>query len=257
MVRHNNGATNATIDVAFTPGEARPAEVAIVVDVLRASSTIAAALAAGYDRVLCAGTVEQALGLRGPNRTLAGERGSTRIEDFDLGNSPRAFSHGGTGDLVLCTTNGTPAVLAAAAAAEHVIVASLLNLDAVIAAVPDGTDVSIVCSGVGGRFAIDDAYVAGRIAARLPGALTDAARAAVRLAGAYEDPGTPLAESAGAEVLRATGQAGDIAYCALESVLDTVPRVIAAGAGVAVVANGPRSDDIHRVSSITLDLSFT
>ena len=97
------------LDVAFTPADLRPTEVAVVVDVLRAGSTIATALAAGHGRVLCVAEVEQARQLRGPGRTLAGERGCRRIEGFDIGNSPRAFRGGDTGDLVLCTTNGTPA----------------------------------------------------------------------------------------------------------------------------------------------------
>lgn len=225
------------VDVAFTPAELRRTQVAVVVDVLRASSTIAAALAAGYARVLCVGDVEQARRLRGPGRAIAGERECRRIEGFEFGNSPRAFVGGATGELVLCTTNGTPAILAAVSAAEDVLVASLLNLDAVLQALPARADVTVVCSGTDGRFALEDAYAAGRIVARLAGARSDAARAAERLATAYGESHAPLAESADAAVLRASGQGGDVAFCARESVLAVAPRVTAASDGVAVVSD--------------------
>lgn len=246
--------TTRLVDVAFKPADLRPTDVAVVVDVLRASSTIAAALAAGHDRVLCVAEVEVARRLRGPNRTLAGERQCRRIEGFDLGNSPRAFAGAETGDLVLCTTNGTPAVLAAAAAAETVLVACLLNLDAVVGAVPAGADVTVVCAGTDGRFALEDAYAAGRIVERFAGARGDAARAAERLSAAYPDPHLPLTDSVGGAALRASGQAGDIAFCARESVVTVVPRVTAASDGLAVVtalaATTPRAADQARTNRV-------
>ena len=79
------------VHVAFTPGEQTPAPIGIVVDVLRATSTIAQALAAGYRRVLCCAEIEEARTLaesEGPAK-LAGERRLEHIEGFDFGNSPR------------------------------------------------------------------------------------------------------------------------------------------------------------------------
>ena len=111
----------ASIDVAFTPADVRPADVALVVDVLRASTTIVAALAAGFERVLCVGDVEGARRLSGPCRELAGEKGCRPIEGFDYGNSPGAFTRAPVPELVLCTTNGTPAVLAAAEVAARTL----------------------------------------------------------------------------------------------------------------------------------------
>lgn len=227
--------TAPSIDVAFTPAEVRPTDVALVVDVLRAGSTIVAALEAGFERVLCVADVDGAYRLKGPGRALAGERGCRPIENFDYGNSPRALRRAPVAELVLCTTNGTPAVLAAAAAADEVLVASLLNLDAVVGAVPPGRDVTVVCSGTDRRFALEDAYVAGRLVARLERKCTDAATAAARLAGSYPGAFEPLAHSADAAVLRATDQAADIGFCARESVYDVVARVSGAADGVAVV----------------------
>lgn len=226
----------AAIDVAFTPAEMRPAEVAVVVDILRASSTIVTALGAGYRRVICTASPEEARRLRAPGRLLAGERGCRPIEGFDYGNSPRALDVARGEDLVLCTTNGTPAILSALSAAGEVLVGSLLNLNALTERIPAGADVTVVCAGTDGRFALEDAYAAGRIVARVDGALTDAARAAERLAGAYVTAYEPLAQSADAAALRATGQAADIDFCAQESVTALVPEVSLTTAQVAVAS---------------------
>jgi 2-phosphosulfolactate phosphatase len=81
------------IDVAFTPADAAPAPVAVVVDVLRATSTIAQALAAGYRRVLCCAEIEEALELRAevPDSLVGGERNAVQVGGFDVGASPREF----------------------------------------------------------------------------------------------------------------------------------------------------------------------
>jgi 2-phosphosulfolactate phosphatase len=223
------------IDVAFTPSEARCAEIAVVVDVLRAGSTIVAALEGGFRRVICCDTVERAECLRAPGRVLAGERGCRRIPGFDHGNSPAGLGRGDGPELVLCTTNGTPAIMAATSSAGEVLVGSLLNLDALIEALPPSVELTVVCAGTNGRFALEDAYVAGRIVARLSGKRTDGARAAERLAAAYAGPLEPLGESADATVLRETGQAADIELCARESLMSAVPRVSESSPGVATV----------------------
>jgi 2-phosphosulfolactate phosphatase len=225
-----------SVDVAFVPSELEATEVAVVVDVLRASSTIVAALAAGYARVLCVGSVEAARGLRAPNRVLAGEQDTRPVADFDLGNSPAEVGEGEGRELVLSTTNGTPAILRAVERADQVLIGSLLNLDALAAAIPDDADVAVVCAGTGRRFSLDDAYTAGRIVAVLGGRRTDAALAAQQLAGAYEEAATALGECAHADVLREVGQAEDIETCARESAFDVVPRVIETSSGTAIVS---------------------
>jgi len=236
--RADEGRRAASIDVAFTAAEIRPARVAVVIDVLRATSTIVMALGAGYRRVLCTATPEEARGLREPGRLLAGERHCRPIEGFDYGNSPRAFDEARGEDLVLCTTNGTPAILSALSAAEEVLIGSLLNLEALVERIPTGEDVIIVCAGTGGRFALEDAYAAGRIVARLEGSWTDAARAAERLANSYGDTYEPLAQSADAAVLRETDQTADIEFCAQESISALVPKITPAGSQIAVASVG-------------------
>src|SRR5919202_908486 len=106
------------VHVAFTPAEDASASVGIVVDVLRATSTIAQALAAGYRRVLCCAEVDDARAMRAAiaDSLLGGERNAVRIEGFDVGASPREFLEPRDEPLILTTTNGTRAILAAAAA---------------------------------------------------------------------------------------------------------------------------------------------
>ncbi len=212
------------IDVAFTPAEAGPAHVAVVVDVMRATSTIAQALASGYRRVLCSGEIDDARALReqlGDEAVVGGERDAVLIEGFDLGASPRDYIEPRAETAILTTTNGTRTTLAAAANAEHVLLGSLLNLDAVAAAAREpGEDVTVVCAGYRGVFAIDDAYCAGRIVSLLDGERTDAAVASAAIARAY-----PTAwEGVNARTYGPPGLEDDLRWCTQENTLIVVPR---------------------------------
>src|SRR4029453_750701 len=96
------------------------------------------------------------------------------IPGFDFGNSPRDFVEPSAENLILTTTNGTRAIVEAAARCDVVLVGSLLNLDPVATAAREGgEDVEVVCAGVQGEFALDDAYCAGRIVERLGGQPTE------------------------------------------------------------------------------------
>jgi 2-phosphosulfolactate phosphatase len=217
------------VRVGFTPGEEIAAPLGVVIDVLRATSTICQALAAGYESVTCVNEVEDARALAGDGVALAGERGNVRPEGFDFGNSPRELAGGppAAKKLVLTTTNGTRLLLAAAARCDTVLVASLLNLDAVIEAVraSDVDEVAVLCAGVEGTFAVDDAYVAGLIAAALGGEQDDAAAAAARLAQSFGSTEDGIGGGQSAENIRRVGLDDDIPWCAQRGVLDVVPRV--------------------------------
>ncbi|MGH2942539.1 MAG: 2-phosphosulfolactate phosphatase [Solirubrobacteraceae bacterium] len=223
------------IDVAFLGTETRSAATAVVIDVLRATSTITLALASGYERVLVAGGIDEARDLRGPERTLAGEVGCARAPGFDLGNSPEETLVPRTPELVLATTNGAPAIVAAAAVADEVLAASLLNFDAVVAALEGVDDVLLVCAGTDGRVSIEDVYLAGRLSAALEGSRSDAARVAEAVAGSYPSARDALEASAGAIGLRREGLESDLAFCARESIVDAVPRLTATIDTVAVL----------------------
>lgn len=220
------------VDVVFTPDEAGAAPTGVVIDVIRATSTICQALAAGYQRVFCAAEVEEARALREAlgEGVLGGERNAVRIPGFDLGNSPREYVQPAGETLILSTTNGTRAVVAAAQRCERVFIASLLNLAGVVeAARAAGEDVVVVCAGVQGTLALDDAFVAGRIVELLGWERTDAAEAAARLVTTWSGAEEAFrASKSGRNLMEnASELEPDIPFCARESVLDVVPRLVA------------------------------
>ena len=218
------------VHVAFTPGEQTPAPIGIVVDVLRATSTMTQALASGYRRVLCCAEIDEARALaetEGP-AMLAGERSLEAIPGFDFGNSPREVARApGAETLILTTTNGTRLLVSAAMRFAHVYVGSLLNLDAVVAAArAHGEDVAVLCAGVLGELALDDAYCAGRIAEALGGDRTDSATAAIRLAQTYGSASEGIGAGRSAWNLRRHGLEADIEWCARENAVTVVPRYV-------------------------------
>ena len=228
-----------SVDVAFTPGDPDDCTVAVVIDVLRATTTITRALESGYRQVLACGELDEARELaaqggrqrracrRAPVRQARGIRPGQLAREFE--GEPRAET------IVLTTTNGTRAIVTAAGHAEVVVIGSLLNLLACASKVARtarerGGDVLIQCAGVRGDFTMDDAYTAGRyvqeLAVWLPEyELTDAARAAEALAGSFESAGEGLAASKSARNLRAAGLLDDVRYCAREGVVEVVPTV--------------------------------
>lgn len=210
------------VDVAFTPGDAAPATVGVVVDVLRATSTIAQALASGYERVLCCAEIDEARALRArlPDSLLGGERQAVRVEGFDVGASPREFLETHARTLILSTTNGTRAILETAQRCERVLLGSLLNLSAVANAA-GGDNAVVACAGFQGGFALDDVYCAGRIVQLLDGDRTHAATAAELLARAFPS----ALDGLNARTYGPPGLEDDIAYCAQEDLLDVVPEL--------------------------------
>ena len=222
------------IHVAFTPDEAAAAPVAVVVDVLRATSTIPQALASGYRRVLCCAEIEEARRLRGEieGSLVGGEREAVRIEGFDVGASPREFLEPRADTLSLSTTNGTRTILRAAERCEVVLLGSLLNLGAVGDELRErGEDAVVVCAGFKGAFALDDAYCAGRIVALLEAERSDAAIAAELVARSFADAHTALL----ARTYGPPGLEEDILFCSRESVLPVVPRLAGVTDGAAEI----------------------
>jgi 2-phosphosulfolactate phosphatase len=219
------------VHVAFTPDEAGTAPTGIVVDVIRATTTMCQALSSGYERVFCTGEVEDARTLREAlgEGILGGERNAVRIPGFDLGNSPREYLQPVGDTLILSTTNGTRAVVSAAQRCDRVLVGSLLNLAAVVERARDaGEDAVVVCAGVQGTLALDDAYVAGRIVELLAWQRSDASEAAARLATTWTGAEEAFrASKSGRNLLEnAPELEDDIAFCARDSVLDVVPRLV-------------------------------
>lgn len=217
------------VRVAHTPSEQLVAPVGVVIDVLRATTTIAQALAAGYERVICTTEVDEARAIAAQEAgcVLGGERHAVKIDGFDFGNSPTEYIGAPKArTLVFSTTNGTPLLVSAAERCETVLLGSLATFDAVARAVKAlaPPDVVLLCAGVRGELSIDDVYVAGRLAEALGGDLRDSAVAAIRLAHSFPDAQAGLEASQSGRNLHNAGLPEDIAWCARESHLDVVPR---------------------------------
>jgi len=230
------------VSVALSPAEfpetPLSGRAALVVDVLRATTAAVAACEAGCRRLVPAPDAAAALALRdGPDTLLAGEQGGEAIAGFHLGNSPAEFTRARVAGrtVVLTTTNGTAAMLAAAGAAA-VGLAALTNVTAAARwALEQGRDVTILCAGDNGAFSLEDAVCAGLLVARLaeasPGAvLSEGAQAALGLGRHYEARLGRLAEDSGwGRKLERLGRAADLAWCLRADVSRAVPVFVAGG----------------------------
>jgi 2-phosphosulfolactate phosphatase len=234
------------VDVAFTPAGLAAGEVAgrtvFVIDVLRANTTICAALAHGARGIVPVASIEDAVKLAQTfdpgDILLAGERNTVRIEGFHLGNSPlemtEAVVRGRT--LVMTTTNGTRALLATAGA-QAVYLAAIVNFTVAAGRVrqvlADQGDLLLLCAGREGAFGLDDAYVAGRFlmaalgGRRASGGLNDAALASLDLARHYRGRWVrPLAASRAGRELLAQGMGDDVQAAAVPDSYPVLPRFV-------------------------------
>ncbi len=147
-----------------------PGTEAIVIDVLRATTTLTVALAHGAGPVTPVGSPAAALARRAaqPGALACGERGGRRVEGFDLGNSPLEYDAARVGGraLVFASTNGSLAMIAAARARRRWL-GAFVNASAVVDAVAARSHVTVVCAGKLGRPALEDAACAGWLCAAL------------------------------------------------------------------------------------------
>lgn len=230
------------VDVFFSARELNANDVAnrvvAVIDVLRASTTIAVALSNGARNIIPFESSDEVV-LRSKSYErgevrLAGERKMLAVSGFDFGNSPREFTeeavHGKT--VLFSTTNGT-AALVSVQGARDVVVASYVNFSAVLTllhtAIRGEADVTIVCAGREGQFSLEDAACAGRYVRHLSGrpshpvTLNDAARAALELERGFGDQLDRLFdESAHGQALREAGLEADLPIC---GALDSYPVI--------------------------------
>ncbi len=218
-----------TVDTFFTGAAVDPAAVpgttAVVIDVIRATSTIMEALANGARAVYPVASTEEAVQLAASlgrdDSLLCGERKGVMIEGFDLGNSPREFTPEVVAEkqLVITTTNGTRAFVAVQGA-ERVVAASFLNLSAVVEAVKDADRLLVVCAGKEDRFSMDDAVCAGLLIQRViearggGGVMNDGSRAAVLLAAGREITVDFLVSTAAGAALLEVGLGDDLPFVA-------------------------------------------
>lgn len=231
------------IDAALVPSAAGvvPGRVVIVIDQIRASTTITTALDLGCSELVLAGDVETARRLgREHGYLLAGEQHAIKPADFDFDNSPSELSRSDIRgrSLVLCSTNGT-AVVTRLRTADRLLIGCLRNARAVAGAAlrlagPTGS-IQVVCCGTEGAFALDDTVAAGVIVGRIVELaagigreveLTDAARAAVVIRRSFPSLLAAMTDSAGGRTLVRVGARDDIAFCAEEDASETAPVLV-------------------------------
>lgn len=139
----------------------------IVIDVLRASTTITTALHSGAAKIVPCLTIEEArqLARQRPGSVLGGERQGQKLPGFDFGNSPAEYTSGRIANktLVFTTTNGTKA-MTRCMGSERILIGSIVNRSAVCQAAADAERIDLICAGTNGAFSMDDALAAGAIA---------------------------------------------------------------------------------------------
>ena len=225
------------IQTIFTPHQldelALRDKTAVVIDVLRACTTVITALANGARKVIPTVSAEAAAKLAGPLvdgvAIRGGERGGKMIEGFSLGNSPLEYTEERVRDksIVYSTTNGSPLFLKAKYA-RHMLVCGFVNIGVVAGFLKEhATDVEILCAGSNGRFALEDAVCAGMLVHLLSEdagvglVLSDAGVAAHSLYRAHSKSlQKMLRQTEDGKVLTGLGFEADLPYCAG---VDTVP----------------------------------
>jgi 2-phosphosulfolactate phosphatase len=217
------------VDVFFSPAVVDEVSVegrtGVVIDVIRATSSIVEALANGARAIFPTLSTEEAVKLASSlgreDTLLCGERKGLKVEGFDLGNSPAEFTAEVVKgkQLVMTTTNGTRAFVAAEGA-DWVLAASFMNLSAVAGALAGVDSLVIVCSGRENRFSLDDALCAGMLLRALEDngveefVLNDAGRVVRDLASTYALDAEFLGSTAAGQALISVGLGTDLELCA-------------------------------------------
>ena len=207
----------------------------VVIDVLRASTTIITALSNGAKEVIPVATVEFAVkvsgGMFGGHTLLGGERNAQKIDGFALGNSPAEYEGRLIEDksIVYYTTNGSKAIVKAKFS-ENLLVCSFNNLNAVAKQLANlGKDVEILCAGNNNLFSMEDSVCAGRLVKELGSLndnveLSDSAKCAVALNQSFgKNILKMLEETEHGKLLAAHGFEDDLKICSKLSVTSTVP----------------------------------
>ncbi len=225
---------------SLVPAETLAGSAVVVIDLLRASTSICWALASGARDVRPFAEVEDLLRaaneLGRANVLLGGERGGVRIEGFDLGNSPAEYTPDRVAgkSVLITTTNGTRA-LWHARLAKRIVIGCANNRAAVAAALREEAEVHILCAGTDGEPSAEDELAAGAIADLLTQPSLDAPAEVARwrelVAAAEAADRTPseqfaraLAEIKHGQTLVRLGFGDDLPRCAALDVLEVVPE---------------------------------
>jgi 2-phosphosulfolactate phosphatase len=204
----------------------------VVIDTLRATTTIAQAVAQGA-AVEPVPSIAEAKRRRTKGVLIAGERGGKKLAGFDLGNSPVDISKATLGKrLVLTTTNGTGAV-ARSRQAKSIWAGALVNAGAIARALRGEASIVLLCAGRTTGLALEDLIGAGAIIAALPAgsfeesALSDGARIALELFRRERDTlHAFIASCESGRNLVKMGSADDVVFCAQLDTIDVAPRLV-------------------------------
>lgn len=171
---------NIKVETEFLAKDAKKAvgrgDLIIVIDALRCCSSIITALANGARAVIPVKTLREAYRIRAmnPDYLLAGERSGVKPRGFDLGNSPLEYTREKVfGKIIVMTTTSGTIALTFSESSKHVFIGSFLNAKTVAErafeiASAENVNISIVQSGMGGKFSLEDFICAGAIISRMP-----------------------------------------------------------------------------------------
>ncbi len=227
--------TEKHLEICFTPAafdaHADSGAIVVIVDVLRATSSICTAFANGVREIIPVTTVEEAREMKSKGFLVAAERDGYVLDFADFGNSPFNFSAEKIKgrSVVYSTTNGT-GIMKRASGSHDVVIGSYLNISAVCRWLEEqDRKVIIVCAGWKNRFSLEDAVCAGAMALKLldGGRFTticDSVHAATDLwKAAREDLAGYIDKTAQRSRLRAKGLDDCIGYCHTFDMTDAIP----------------------------------
>jgi len=230
------------ISAFFTPAEAREEDlkgkIAVVIDVLRASTTIVVAISNGAKQIIPIGSVEKAYELRETLRELrpllCGERDGQKLPNFDLGNSPFEYTESVVSGktLIYASTNGSQAIIRAGAHASSVYIVGFVNLPFAVSFLTEKLqDIALICAGRLGGFSLEDATCAGMLIKSFLSdkryeMTGDQAKVAVML---YERFSRNISEALMTSVhgryLASLGFEADVRFCAEVGIYKVIPRL--------------------------------
>jgi 2-phosphosulfolactate phosphatase len=226
----------------------------VIIDVLRATTTIITALANGAKEIVPVSSVEFAMKVSGSmfggQTLLGGERNTKKIDGFNLGNSPFEYNAETISgkSIILFTSNGSKAIVKSKFS-EHSIICSFQNLSAVAHYLIElNNNVEILCSGRNGLFSLEDTICAGKLVGELSSLtneseLTDSSLAALTLAKSLgKNLKKMLSESEHGKILFENGFEEDLKYC---SKLNTIPIIPVFSSNVIKILQHPKTEAVH------------
>lgn len=223
------------IDVCLSPELIKTYDlnnrVVVIVDVLRASSTMITALANGVHHIRPYASVKACKEMRRNGYLIAGERGGALVDGFDLGNSPLSYiDEAYFGEkLAMTTTNGTLAI-SLSQVADKIIIGGIINLAAVVKfLINQNKNVIVFCAGWKGKVNLEDTLFAGALVDLLEGDFESECDAPVVARAVYREAKNDfigyLKNSSHVNRLKKLGIEKDIAFCLTPNQFDIVPEL--------------------------------